>query len=160
MAVSTLNFLSVLAVDIVHLNEEMQLVHMASRAQSKVDAQNGLIFMQELLELMKNAHPAETFPDHSLPLTVIPLIAMPAHRKRIRFTVASAQFGPQLHHTTGVQSSFFRTSLSLIRFRYLLSPNLFDRLQLVRLLFILVIFILVLALSIVVNVCSLKKLVS
>lgn len=82
----------------------MQLVHMASRAQSKEDAQNGLIFMQELLELMKNANPSETS-DHSLPLTVIPLIQTP-DRKLIRFTVASAQFGPQLHHTTGVKHFF------------------------------------------------------
>lgn len=92
---------------------------MASRAQSKEDAKNGLIFMQELLELMKNDKLFETSSDHSIPLAVIPLIDMPEKRLH-RLTVASAQFGKQLYRTTGVRH--LPPSLefhSFVRFRYL-----------------------------------------
>ena len=131
---------------------------MASHAQSKEDAKNGLIFMQELLELMKNDKLSETSSDHPLPLSVIPLIDMP-EKTLPRLTVASAQFGKQLYRTTGVRDFPSFEFQSFLRFRYLLWRRLFDRIQLVRRFSILLHFNLELALSIVVIVCLLKKLV-
>jgi hypothetical protein len=70
---------------------------MASTAESSDDAENGLIFMREMIELMKDTNSI----NHHLPLVVIPLINTPLN-KLISFTVAHAQFGKQLHQTQGV----------------------------------------------------------
>ena len=71
---------------------------MASTAESSDDAENGLIFMREMIELMKDT---TSFNQHHLPLSVIPLINTPLN-KLISLTVAYAQFGKQLHRTQGV----------------------------------------------------------
>ncbi len=72
---------------------------MASSAESNDDAENGLIFMREMIELMKDTN---SFNHHQhLPLTVIPLINT-LLKKLIHFTVATAQFGKPLHQTQGV----------------------------------------------------------
>ena len=80
---------------------EIQLIHIASSAESIDDAENGLNFMQEMLELMKDTNPFENSPTHHLPSTVIPLLTSSLNTP-IRFTVATAQFGKQLHGTQGV----------------------------------------------------------
>lgn len=77
---------------------------MASSADSADDAENGLHFMHELLELMKNPEFSKKPVDDQGPLTVMPLLAFKSSERAIRFTVASAQFGPQLHETQGVSS--------------------------------------------------------
>ncbi len=85
---------------------DVQLIHMASSAESSDDAENGLIFMQEMIELMKSTNPFENSLNHHLPLTVIPLINSPLN-KLISLTVATAQFGKQLHGTQGVKIYLF-----------------------------------------------------
>jgi hypothetical protein len=79
---------------------------MASSAESNDDAENGLIFMQEMMELMKYTNPFENSINHHLSLTVIPLIDSPL-KKVISFSVATAQFGKQLYGTQGVKIYFF-----------------------------------------------------
>jgi len=81
---------------------------MASSAESSDDAENGLIFMQEMVDFMKNTNSFENSVNHHLPLTVIPLVNSPL-KNLISFTVATAQFGKQLHETQGVNIdlSFF-----------------------------------------------------
>ncbi len=83
------------------MNSEVQLIHMASTAESSDDAENGLIFMREMIELMKDTNSINHHHHHHLPLVVIPLINTPLN-KLISFTVAHAQFGKQLHQTQGV----------------------------------------------------------
>lgn len=90
---------------------------MASHAQSREEAKNGLLFMQELLDLMKNEKLFETYPDHSSPLSIIPLIKTP-DKTLFRLPVAAAQFGRQLHHTTGVKHLLSLEFHSFIPFRY------------------------------------------
>jgi hypothetical protein len=77
---------------------------MASSAETNDDAENGLIFMQEMIEFMKNTNSLENS-QNPLPLTIIPLLISPL-KKLISFTVATAQFGKQLHRTQGVNISF------------------------------------------------------
>jgi hypothetical protein len=79
---------------------------MASSAESSDDAENGLIFMQEMVDFMKNTNSFENSVNHHLPLTVIPLVNSPL-KNLISFTVATAQFGKQLHETQGVNIDLF-----------------------------------------------------
>ena len=58
--------------------------------------------MQEMVDFMKDTNSFENSVNHHLPLTVIPLINSP-----LSFTVATAQFGKQLHGTQGVSIDFF-----------------------------------------------------
>ncbi len=80
-------------------------MHMASSAESIDDAENGLMFMQEMLEFMKNTNSAQNSMSQHLPLNAIPLL-IPSLKKPVSFTVATAQFGKQLHKTLGVNKSF------------------------------------------------------
>ena len=87
---------------------------MASSAESSDGAANGLIFMREMLELVKNTRPL----DHQPLSTIIPLLNT-AEKKLIIFPVATAQFGKQLHRTQGVimlalYSSYFLLVRSLL----------------------------------------------
>jgi len=79
---------------------QIQLVHVASSAESIDDAENGLAFMQEMVELMKTTNSFENVHRH-LPLTVVPLVQTRS-RRTTRFLVATAQFGKQLHRTQGI----------------------------------------------------------
>jgi hypothetical protein len=79
---------------------------MISSAESTDDAEYGYIFMQEMIDLMKNTKSFENSLTQHLPLTVIPLLNSPLE-KLINFTVATAQFGKQLHGTQGVFTFIF-----------------------------------------------------
>ncbi|UJR14515.1 hypothetical protein I4U23_001511 [Adineta vaga] len=81
---------------------QIQLIHMASTADSIDDAENGLHFMQEMIEFMKNTNLHDNSLIHRIPLSVIPLLISSSSKKSIRFPVAAAQFGQQLHGTQGV----------------------------------------------------------
>jgi hypothetical protein len=83
----------------------MQLIHMTSSAESINDAESGLIFMQEMLELMKNPNFVENSATKHLPSNVIPLL-IPSLEKPVSFTVGTAQFGKQLHGTQGVNRTY------------------------------------------------------
>jgi len=86
---------------------------MASSAESIDDAKNGLIFMQEMIELMKNTNSPENFVTNYLPLTAIPLLT-PTLEIPIRFPVATAQFGKQLQETQGVNTNEFVLTLYIV----------------------------------------------
>lgn len=86
------------------LYSEIQLVHVASTAESVDDAENGLVFMQEMIEFMKNTKSSENSINQHFPLSVIPLVSL---EKPIKFSVGSAQFGKQLHGTQGVIIQFY-----------------------------------------------------
>ncbi len=86
----------------------VQLIHNIANAASNEDANDGLIFIQDMMELMKNTDgmgysSSET--NHHLPLTVIPLTNSPL----VRFPVGPAQFGKQLHGKLGVNKYFIIT---------------------------------------------------
>lgn len=84
---------------------DVQLVHISSSAESIDDAENGLLFMQEMIEFMKNTNSLDTSQINHLPLTVIPL-TMTSFDKPIKFIVSTAQFGKQLHGSQGVSISY------------------------------------------------------
>jgi hypothetical protein len=84
----------------------VQLVHIPSNAVTIDDAGAGVIFMQEMIEFMKIANSLENSVNQYLPLSVIPLL-LPALEKPISLTVATAQFGKQLHGTEGVNNLFY-----------------------------------------------------
>jgi hypothetical protein len=128
---------------------------MASSAESNDDAENGLIFMREMIELMKDTN---SFNHHQhLPLTVIPLMNT-LLKKLIHFTVATAQFGKPLHQTQGVNFHLKKYLRLFILFRYLLNYMLFNHFLPVRIFYFLLMSILGLASFAVVIVCLLKKL--
>lgn len=81
------------------------MVHNGATAASNEDAEEGLLFIQEMMELMKTtdgqSHTILEAKRHHLPLTVIPLV-IPPLTKLIHLTVGSAQFGKQLHGKSGV----------------------------------------------------------
>jgi len=83
----------------------VQLVHIASNAASMDDADNGLIFMQEMIDLMKTGNSMGHFSSPDSPfiaqqsLHLIPLVSPPT-----AFAVGTAQFGRQLHGTIGVST--------------------------------------------------------
>lgn len=125
---------------------------MASSAESIDDAENGLNFMQDMIEFMRNTNSLEASTTHHIPLTVIPLLT-PSLEKPISFPVATAQFGKQLHGTQGVNKYFvfnLYILLFLLLFRYLLKYILFNHLLLVQKSYFLIICILVLVLLVVV----------
>lgn len=92
----------------IHLG--VQLIHNPANAITTDDADDGLLFIQEMMELMKNANgPSQSSSEinHHLPLTVIPLIKS-SPKKLIRFPVGPAQFGTQMHGNPGVNNLFPR----------------------------------------------------
>ncbi len=87
----------------------IQLIHNSANAASHEDANDGLIFIQEMMNSMKNTNgisQSSSESNQNLPLTVIPLV-IPSLTKPIRFAVGSAQFGRQLHGKSGVNKSSF-----------------------------------------------------
>lgn len=81
----------------------VQLIHNAANAATTEDADDGLLFIQDMMELMKNNNGQSSSEiNHHLPLTVIPLIKSPLN-KLLRFPVGPAQFGAQLHGQRGVK---------------------------------------------------------
>ena len=94
----------------------VQLIHNSGNAASHEDADDGLIFIQDMMDLMKNTNrldqtSSET--NHHLPLTVIPLLTSSV-TKLPRFYVGPAQFGRQLHGTQGVNKTFSHSTNSSI----------------------------------------------
>jgi mannosidase alpha-like ER degradation enhancer 3 len=82
----------------------VQLIHNSANAASNEDANDGLIFIQEMMDLMKNTNEiSSSQTNRHLPLTVIPLLTSPL-TKLIHLTVGPAQFGKQLHGRQGVNS--------------------------------------------------------
>ncbi len=79
------------------------MIHNTGNAASTEDADDGLTFIQEMMDLMKDGDgiglTSET--NHHLPLSVIPLITS-SSTKPVGFTVGPAQFGQQLHGKLGV----------------------------------------------------------
>jgi hypothetical protein len=83
----------------------VQLIHNSANAASTDDADDGLIFIQQMMDLMKNTNGigASSESNHHLPLSVFPLI--PSSTKPVGFSVGPAQFGKRLHGTLGVNKS-------------------------------------------------------
>ena len=84
------------------------MIHNSANAITTDDADDGLLFIQDMMELMKNTNglgQSSTEISHLLPLTVIPLIKSPLN-KLLRFPVGPAQFGEQLHGQRGVKIEF------------------------------------------------------
>ncbi len=82
----------------------IQLIHNSANAASNEDADDGLIFIQEMMDLMKNTNDIDNLSletNRYLPLTVIPLVTSPL-TKLIHLPVGPAQFGKQLHGKLGV----------------------------------------------------------
>ncbi|CAF5193713.1 unnamed protein product, partial [Rotaria magnacalcarata] len=79
---------------------QVQLVHISSSAESIDDAENGIVFMQEMIELMKHTNTMDNFQIYPSLLSVIPLM-IPSLDKSMEFIVSTAQFGKQLHKTQG-----------------------------------------------------------
>ncbi|CAF3906421.1 unnamed protein product [Rotaria sordida] len=87
----------------------IQLVHNSANAASNEDADDGLLFIQEMMELMKNVNgigQSSSDTRHHLPLSVIPLVISPL-TKLVSFTVGSAQFGKQLHGKAGIFAQLY-----------------------------------------------------
>ncbi len=85
----------------IHFSSGVQLIHNAANAASVEDADDGLVFIQEMMDLTNNTNELGHSPseiNHYLPLTVIPLI----NSSLVRFPVGPAQFGRQLHGKQGV----------------------------------------------------------
>lgn len=85
----------------------VQLIHNPANAATTDDADDGLLFIQDMMELMQNNNglgQSSSEINHLLPLTVIPLIKS-SPKKLIRFPVGPAQFGTQLHGKPGVKNS-------------------------------------------------------
>ncbi|CAF3499124.1 unnamed protein product [Rotaria socialis] len=81
----------------------IQLVHNAANAASHEDAEDGLLFVQEMVNLMKTTGlgQASLESNHHMPLSVIPLVTPPLG-KLVSLTVGCAQFGKQLHGKLGI----------------------------------------------------------
>ena len=84
----------------------VQLIHNSANAASSNDADDGLLFIQEMMELMKNTNSlsATSEPNPHLPLSVIPL-ALSSLAIPLSLPVGPAQFGRQLHGKLGVTAS-------------------------------------------------------
>lgn len=93
----------------IYFNLGIQLIHNTADAASHEDADNGVLFIQEMIDLTKNNGITASLTDakHNLPLTVIPL-AIPPSKKLASFTVGAAQFGKQLFGQSGVCKSYFK----------------------------------------------------
>ncbi|CAF2956774.1 unnamed protein product [Rotaria sp. Silwood2] len=87
----------------------IQLIHNSANAASNEDADDGLIFIQEMIEFMKNINgigPSSLENKNHLPLVVIPLVTPPL-TKLVSLTVGSAQFGKQLHGKLGIFAQLY-----------------------------------------------------
>ncbi len=84
----------------------IQLIHNSANAASHEDANDGLIFIQDMMNSVNGISQSSSESNQNLPLTVIPLV-IPSLKKPIRFNVGSAQFGKQLHGKLGVNKSFY-----------------------------------------------------
>ena len=85
----------------------VQLIHNPANAATTDDADDGLLFIQDMMELMQNTNgigQSSSEINHHLPLTVIPLIKS-SPKKLIRFPVGPAQFGTKMHGNPGVKNS-------------------------------------------------------
>ena len=84
----------------------VQLIHNSVNAASSDDADDGLLFIQEMMELMKttDANGPSSESNSHLPLSVIP-IPFTTRSKPVRLLVGPAQFGPTLHGKPGVPVS-------------------------------------------------------
>lgn len=93
----------------------VQLIHNSAHAASSDDADDGLIFIQEMVDLMKNSDGTLSSEVNShLPLSIIPLSLTTG--KSARLIVGPAQFGRQMHGELGVKTSKTKR-ISLIIFR-------------------------------------------
>ncbi|CAF4579726.1 unnamed protein product [Rotaria sp. Silwood1] len=110
---------------------QIQLAHIASNAESIDDAENGLIFMQDMIELMKNTNTVENSLTYHIPLTVIPLI-IPLLENPISFTVITAQFGKQLHDTQGIFAQLYVVEPYSACSEILYSHYVYSRIGIVR----------------------------
>ncbi|CAF1313573.1 unnamed protein product [Adineta ricciae] len=82
----------------------VQLIHNSATAASHEDAEDGLLFIQEMMDMMKNINglnPTSSESNYHVPLSIIPLIDN-TEEKRHSFAVGSAQFGKQLHGKSGI----------------------------------------------------------
>lgn len=80
----------------------IQLIHNTANAASHGDAEDGLVFIREMMEMMKNTDgPSSAQSNYHVPLSLIPLID-PSVTKPMSFGVGPAQFGKQLHGMPGV----------------------------------------------------------
>ncbi|UJR32279.1 hypothetical protein I4U23_019744 [Adineta vaga] len=87
----------------------IQLIHNSANAASREDAENGLLFIQEMMDMMKNITESNQSPLEStyhMPLTVIPLTNI-SEPKLLSFTVSSAQFGKQLYGKSGIFAQLY-----------------------------------------------------
>ena len=84
----------------------IQLIHNAVNAASHEDADDGLHFIQEMMDIMKNTNgltSASSQSNYHIPLSVIPLID-PSVTRPMSFPVGPAQFGRRLHGVPGVST--------------------------------------------------------
>ncbi|CAF1134820.1 unnamed protein product [Adineta steineri] len=112
----------------------IQLIHNSANAASHEDANNGLIFIQEMLDLMKNTNglsQSSSESKHHLPLTVIPLINS-SLTKPIRFSVGPAQFGQQLHGKLGIFAQLYVAQPFSSCSHLFSSHHLYSRIGIVR----------------------------
>ncbi|CAF3510385.1 unnamed protein product [Rotaria sp. Silwood1] len=89
----------------------IQLIHNSANAASNEDANDGIIFIQDMMEFMKNMNElgqsSSSENRYHLPLSVIPLVTSSPLTKLISFTVGSAQFGKQLHGKSGIFAQLY-----------------------------------------------------
>ncbi|CAF3706209.1 unnamed protein product [Rotaria socialis] len=85
---------------------QVQLVHISSSAESIDDAENGIVFMQEMIELMEHTNTMDNFQTYHSSLSVIPLM-IPSLDRPMKFIVYTAQFGKQLHKTQGIFAQLY-----------------------------------------------------
>lgn len=95
----------------------VQLIHNSVNAASSDDADDGLTFIHDMMELMKNTdgNGPVSESNYHLPLSVIP-IALTSTAKPLRLLVGPAQFGRQLHGKSGVTTHAWRLSEHLFLF--------------------------------------------
>ncbi|CAF1186117.1 unnamed protein product [Rotaria sordida] len=110
---------------------QVQLAHLSSNAESIDDAENGLIFMQEMIELTNNTNTFENSLTYHLPLTVIPLV-IPSLEKAVSFIVSNAQFGKQLHDTQGIFAQLYIVEPYSACSEILFSHYVYSRIGIVR----------------------------
>ncbi|CAF2734206.1 unnamed protein product [Rotaria sp. Silwood2] len=113
------------------IDGQVQLAHMASSAESIDDAENGLIFMQDMIELIKETNTFENSLTHHIPLNVIPLI-ISSLENPFSFNVAPAQFGKQLHDTQGIFAQLYVVEPFSACSEILFSHYVYSRIGIVR----------------------------
>ncbi|CAF0742825.1 unnamed protein product [Adineta ricciae] len=110
---------------------QIQLIHIASTAQSLNDAEDGLHFMQEMIDFMKHTNANENSPLHRIPLSVIP-ISIPSSKIAFDFPVSTAQFGKQLHGTQGIFAQLYVVQPFSACSQILFSPHVHSRVGIIR----------------------------